>query len=95
MVPELEEPINILPRGAKDIGDGYVLLRAMGKGVYHLRDCKVDALSLYLSDTETTEGENGPESSCLSVIQWARLRLPNGQVAWSAWKEKLKPLEQI
>jgi len=30
-------------------------------------------LSLYLSDTEATEGENGPESSCLSVIQWARL----------------------
>jgi hypothetical protein len=95
MVPELEEPINILPRGAKDIGDGYVLLRAMGKGVYRLRDCEVDALSLYLSDTEATEGENGPESLCLSVIQWARLRLPNGQVARSAWKEKLKPLERI
>ena len=92
MVPDLEEPINILPRGAKDLGGGYILLRAMGKGVYHLRDCEVDALSLYLSDTE---GKNGPESSCLSVIQWARLRLPNGQVARSAWKEKLKPLERI
>ena len=62
----------------------------MGKGVYHLHDWEVDALSLYLLDTE---GENGPESLCLSVIQWARLRLPNGQVAQSAWKEKLKPLE--
>jgi hypothetical protein len=91
MVPDLEEAVNILPRGAKDIGGGYVLLRAMGQKLYHLRDCEVDALSLYLSDAD---GKNVLDLH-FSVIQWARLRLPNGQVARSAWKEKLKPLERL
>jgi hypothetical protein len=29
------------------------------------------------------------------IIQWARLRLPNGQIAHLAWKEKMKPLEAV
>ena len=29
------------------------------------------------------------------VTRWARLRLPNGQIARSAWKECLKPIEQV
>jgi hypothetical protein len=29
------------------------------------------------------------------IIRWARLRLPNGQIARSAWKEKMKPLEAV
>ena len=29
------------------------------------------------------------------IVRWAWLRLPNGQIARSAWKEKLKPLEQV
>lgn len=29
MVPDLEEVVNILPRGAKDIEGGYVLLRVI------------------------------------------------------------------
>ena len=29
------------------------------------------------------------------VIRWARLQLPNGQIAHSAWKEKLKDLEAV
>jgi hypothetical protein len=30
-----------------------------------------------------------------SVRRWARLRLPNGQIVRSAWKEKLKPLNKV
>jgi hypothetical protein len=29
------------------------------------------------------------------VTRWSRIRLPNGQVARSAWKEKLKPIEKL
>ena len=29
------------------------------------------------------------------VCKWARVRLPNGQVARSSWKEKLKPLTKV
>ena len=29
------------------------------------------------------------------IVQWARLRLPNSQIARSAWKEKLKTIEEV
>ena len=32
---------------------------------------------------------------CPKVTRWARLRLPNGQVARSRWKESLKPLQKL
>ena len=91
MVPDLEGSANTLPRGAKDLGGGYVLLRAMEKGLYRLRDCEADALKLYLMDIE----HDVPSDWCPSVTRWARLRLPNGQIARSSWKEKLKPLEKL
>jgi hypothetical protein len=36
-----------------------------------------------------------PVHNYLAVRRWARLRLPNGQVARSMWKESLKPLTKI
>jgi hypothetical protein len=92
MVPDLEDPVNTLPRGAKDIGGGYILLRAMEQTSYRLRNCEADALGVYLVNTA---GEYPPNDWCPSIIRWARLRLPNGQIARSAWKEKLKPLEKL
>jgi hypothetical protein len=29
------------------------------------------------------------------IVRWARLRLPNGQIARSAWKEKLKATKDV
>ncbi|KAF8803010.1 hypothetical protein BYT27DRAFT_7226199 [Phlegmacium glaucopus] len=74
MIPELEEEKPKIPRGAQDIGEGYVLLRARDK---------------YLANIL-------PEvDDYLAVRRWARLQLPNGQVARSLWKESLKPLTKI
>jgi hypothetical protein len=91
MVPDLEEPVTPLPRGSKDVGDGYVLLRAVEKHPKPMRNCEVSALGDYLRG----EGVSVPLDWCPLVLRWARMRLPNGQVARSAFKEKLKPLEKI
>jgi len=91
MVPDLDPPVNTLPRGAKDIGDGYVLLRAMEKYPRCVRECEAVVFRVYMRQTE---GPDVSDDWCPSVSRWARLQLPNGSTAWSAWKEKQKPLER-
>jgi hypothetical protein len=89
--PDLEPNEDGLPRGAIDIGNSYILLRAMQKNPKPMHPCEAGALRVYLQ-------ENGGSMSngwCPSVYRWARLRLPNGQIARSAWKEKLKPLSKV
>ena len=96
MIPELDHdtssPQAVVPRGGQDLGDGYVLLRAKGRVLTAMRDCEIQAFASYLKDTHAIQvAENWfPE-----VCKWARLRLPNGQVARSSWKEKLKPLTKV
>lgn len=91
MVPDLQRPTTDLPQGAKDVGDGYILLRARDRTHRPMRDCEAIALGKYLeSITMSLDGNCYP-----SIVRWARLRLPNGQVARSSWKEKLKPLTKL
>jgi hypothetical protein len=75
-----------LPRGSKDLGDGFLLLRARESDPRPLRDCEADALCEYLGILSL-----GPE---VLVRRWAKLRIPTGQNCYSAWKEKQKPLEK-
>ncbi|KAA1478538.1 hypothetical protein DENSPDRAFT_861874 [Dentipellis sp. KUC8613] len=49
---------------------------------------EMHAIQLYL------QGQ-GHHSPVAKVVRWAHLRLPNGQVARSAWKESSKPLSQV
>ena len=53
-------------------------------------DYKKEALRKYLEDIQDMDDEWQP-----MVTRWARLRLPNGQIARSAWKEKEKAKVQI
>jgi hypothetical protein len=92
MFPDLEEPENLVPRGAKDLGNGFVLLRAREVTARHITDAECQALRLYLRDTY---GIDTPANWSPKISRWARLRLPNGQVARSAWKEKLRPLKKV
>lgn len=89
--PDLEPAKDGLPRGAIDIGNDYILLRALEKSPRLVNPCEADALRAYLREN----GESVPDGWCPSVRRWARLRLPNGQVARSAWKEKSKPLIKV
>jgi hypothetical protein len=92
MIPDLIPPINPLPRGSKDVGNGYVLLRAMEKNPRPLQENEAVALRVYIQEVG---GQTLPHDWCPSVSRWARLRLPNGQIARSLWKESQKPLERL
>jgi hypothetical protein len=75
-----------LPRGSRDLGDGFVLLRAREAEPRPLRDCEADALRSFLPNAHL-EVE-------ICVRRWAKLRIPTGQNCYSAWKETQKPLEK-
>ncbi|KAJ6504329.1 hypothetical protein C8R47DRAFT_1174826 [Mycena vitilis] len=90
MIPDIEPPENPLPRGSKDLGNRYALLRAMDSTSRECRPCEHTAITTYLR----RHGETTTRTST-TVIRWSRLRLPNGQIARSSWKETLKPLEQL
>jgi hypothetical protein len=58
MIPDLDEDrqANLsLPRGAKNLGGGFVLLRARDRNLHTLRDCEAVALREFLGPTNTLE----------------------------------------
>jgi hypothetical protein len=85
IIPELDEPPRGLPTGAIDLGDGYALLRKRDRYAMLPTGEPARAISDFL----------GHERVLPRIKRWARLLLPNGQVARSAWRENLKELEQI
>lgn len=96
MIPDLGPPPLSLPRGAIDLGQGYILLRAQDRYERLMHPQEAGALLRYLSNT-IAEGSSVNINCdwCPKVTRWARLRLPNGQVARSCWKESLKPLGKL
>jgi hypothetical protein len=70
-----------LPRGAQEIGRGYVLLCARDRNIIEISD--EQEKNIFMSFLLAS----GIPQPKLSIIRWARLRLPNGQIARSAWKE--------
>jgi hypothetical protein len=69
-----------------------MFFRAMEKHPRSVRECEAAAFRDYMREIE---GHTVSDDWCPSVSRWARLRLPNGQIARSAWKEMLKPLEKL
>ena len=91
MIPDLDVNgaiENHLPPGCKDIGEGYLLLRAREEEARPLRDCEAKALCNYLNVPP------GPDTTKILVRRWAKLRIPTGQNCYSAWKELERPLEK-
>jgi hypothetical protein len=91
MVPDLEEPAKTLPRGAQDLKDGYILLRAKERSSSLMHEVEAIALRAFYQE----EGQNLPDGYHPSVHRWGRLQVPTGQVARSAWKEKLKAIDCV
>ncbi|KAJ6484804.1 hypothetical protein C8R45DRAFT_829746 [Mycena sanguinolenta] len=89
MFPDLDPETKELPRGAVDLGDGFALLRARDEHGHRLLDDEGTTIRAFL------ESVNGPQRGALSVVRWARLQLPNGQIARSAWREKKRPLYKV
>jgi hypothetical protein len=84
IMPELDEPAKLLPAGAVDLGDGFALLRKRDKYTFSPVGGAAQAILDYLGD-----GRPLPR-----IKRWARLLLPNGQIARSLWREMFKPLDQ-
>ncbi|KAJ8579693.1 hypothetical protein M405DRAFT_712474, partial [Rhizopogon salebrosus TDB-379] len=83
VIPELDEPPKGLPEGAVDLGDGFALLRKRDKTSKNAVGVYAHAITTFLGDRPLPR-----------IKRWARLRLPNGQIARSAWRETLKPIGQ-
>ncbi|KAF8153850.1 hypothetical protein B0H34DRAFT_753304 [Crassisporium funariophilum] len=93
-VPSLDKDrgeLEKVPQGGKSLGDGYILLRAMDSGILRLDQLETTALKQYLMKHR----DDLPEEWCAEIIRWSRLRLPNGQVARSAWKEDPKGMQNV
>ncbi|KIK19063.1 hypothetical protein PISMIDRAFT_13954 [Pisolithus microcarpus 441] len=84
-MPELDSSNTGLPYGSVDLSDGYTLLRKRSKHSVTLCSGEAIAISQFL----------GPGHIVPCIKKWAQLCLPNGQIARSAWRESLRPAEQI
>jgi len=92
MIPDLEPNSDSLPRNSNDIGDRYIFLRVRDASA-----CLIDGNAGIAIQTFYEEQGFGDfnDDWLPHVVHWARLRLPNGQIARSAWKEKLKPPQDV
>ena len=80
-IPDLT-PEPTLPRGSFPFGDGYALLRATDTTRRPVSDREAEAIRAS-GIPDDSNRSTGP----ISVLRWARLLLPNGQVSRCTWKE--------
>ncbi|KAL0056617.1 hypothetical protein AAF712_016777 [Marasmius tenuissimus] len=93
LFPDLNPPDNILPRGALDIGDGYLFLRARDRTARPLSaEVEHAAWRRYWISQGVPESELPDKHK---VYRWAKLCLPNGQNARARWKEEAKGIEHV
>ncbi|KIK80002.1 hypothetical protein PAXRUDRAFT_16026 [Paxillus rubicundulus Ve08.2h10] len=85
ILPELDNHPTGLPYGSIDLKGGYALLRKHSKYSVHPDAQVSQAIQNYLP----------PHQEVPRITKWARLLLPNGQIARSAWRETLKAPEQL
>ena len=94
LFPFLDRTTKSLPQYSLDIGDRYVLLRAKERtGRLLMEVPEYPLIKAYLEEAERQHGnilsDNvQPPQLRARISRWARLRLPNGQIVRSAWKEK-------
>ena len=82
MYPELvpEEP---KPRTLAILGDGYILMGARERSPHYIKvQSEVNALHVFLQGLNINLPNWSPYFQ-----KWARLRIPTGQIARTAWRE--------
>jgi hypothetical protein len=90
MVPDLV-PNKQLPSGALDIGSNYLLLQPRE---LHQIDEPV-SLALERFATSHNWRIKGDSGALMTIHRFARLQLPNGQIARSLWHEKKRPDDKV
>lgn len=90
MLPELGIPSEQKSSGV-DVGNGYRLLPKRDPSPQPIFDLEKAALYTFLrASNEDMRGNFSPR-----LLRWARLRLPNGQIARSRFKEHGKSLQNL
>ncbi|KAG1837569.1 hypothetical protein DFJ58DRAFT_862856 [Suillus subalutaceus] len=84
MMPELSLDKPPFPTTAIDLGGGYILLRKRDPQPMVPREPGAEAIFQYLGHHHN-----------IKIRRWARLRLPNGQIACTAWRETERPPEKL
>ncbi|VDB94253.1 unnamed protein product [Peniophora sp. CBMAI 1063] len=87
-------PATSLPHGAVDCGEGYVLLRARDETPFEFTGKAGEAVTDFMEQIDATDVPDGYEYRP-SYRRFARLRLPNGQIARSEWKEGTRVQDRI
>ncbi|KAL7279560.1 hypothetical protein ACG7TL_005959 [Trametes sanguinea] len=84
------------PRGACELGQGYVLLRARDRTARQVPGEEAGSFYDYFTvhAPQLCTGQ-GRSSFAIKIQKWARLRLPDQTVVRSAWKEREKPLNKL
>ncbi|KAH8799267.1 hypothetical protein DL96DRAFT_1780888 [Flagelloscypha sp. PMI_526] len=79
-----------LPQYAVDLGNGYSLRHARDSCVRAVSDIEAAAFKTFMRSC----GAQVSDAHKISVRRWARIGLPNGQIARSRWKEDMKELKR-
>jgi hypothetical protein len=85
MMPELDTSPKGLPNGAKDLGDGYALLRKHARYPTLPDNNIAHQIAALLP----------PGQPMPHIQKWSCLLLPNGQIARSLWREALEAPDQL
>ncbi|KAF8064082.1 hypothetical protein FPV67DRAFT_1419918 [Lyophyllum atratum] len=84
MMPQVHlKSESCIPSGGIDLSDGYVLLRACQATLVDVSEPEANAITEFWKSNGWPNQDGWPRA----VRRWARLRLPNGQVARSRWME--------
>lgn len=90
LIPDIDPDDSkpILPQWSKDIGDGYGLLKAQDRSRYKTHDYEAPAIREYIESQCADSPVLGMfhMDDSIHISRWARLRIPNGQVARSRWR---------
>ncbi|KAG0702249.1 hypothetical protein DFH29DRAFT_763492, partial [Suillus ampliporus] len=85
MMPDLSPDKPPFPTTAIDLGDGYILLHKRDSRPMVPREPGAEAIFQYL----------GHRCRNFKIRRWAHVRLPNGQIARTAWRETERPPEKV
>ncbi|KIJ53714.1 hypothetical protein M422DRAFT_154434 [Sphaerobolus stellatus SS14] len=85
-LPHLKKAEN-QPRGSLDIGNGYFMLTKMERSPKTYQGQVSEVIIQYIQGQEAAAGIQARNNITPRFTRWARLHLPNGQNARSAWRE--------
>jgi len=95
IIPGLDRSKDNHPRGSMDLGDQYLLLRARDESARSIDGEAGRLIRVYIENAERELGNVPHNDWEPKITRWARLRLPNGQIARSAWKEDRKAMKDV